>query len=776
MESGEEDPIEQGADAEQQVEPPTQTPSEQTPPEETEETKETADHEVEAENEVESEREIKTDGEVDTHVVAQPKTKRFKLPDFTFFKSKTLVSAAIIIISILAIMYLAIYVRSGTLDSPTVLDYDPWWFYRHAKELIDNGMRVPEWDELSHFPPGRPYEAFQGWAYTLAIFYKILGPLFGFTLTEAAKWSTLIMATLAVIPAFLLGRSLSNKWGGLCTAIFGVLTPTLIGVSMAGYCDTDMVVVFYTFLSVYSILLAMKHKVSIKSIPYYIFAILVNLAFVYTWAYGWIILLFFTAFIPALFIFRIIEQIFHKRSFRLSLTELKTETKIIAPLLIVIIVTNIIGYLLNLGNMIATANLGLAFTQGQLLLVNISVAELQKTSIFIQSGFDSIVSRVGLAPILFTIGIWPVPIITSPLILFMLFKLYKKEKINFAEIFLFLLSFATFYLISWGVRFSLLFSTAAAITAGYIIGNVPKYLKKKILKATFFGFVAVLVLMFISNAISVGYGTGGMRISGNWYAMLDWINEKTDPKALIVTWWDPGHIIAGYTEHRVMGDGAHCGPGIDGCIPYDHNIRIQDMGRAFSISDEAEAISILEKYKELTSEQCAEIREIYGSRLPADACGPVPEMYVIASSDLIAKYHWLSYFGTGTGRNYFQLSMSDYDQNQGVISYGGGQISLVYKDGRWIPILNFPNQGIRNVLVKEIVYFENGQAKHLISNETEAMDGMVWVDPSYGTVIFMDAVIRDSIFTRMFFFNGEGLEHFDLVYQNPEIRLFKVIW
>ncbi len=762
MESGEEEPVEQEADVEQETDDEQQVePSEQTAE---------AEHEIEAEHEAEEYR------EVDTDTAAKPKTKKLKLPDFTFFKSKTLVSTAIIIISILAIMYIAIYVRSGTLDSPTVLDYDPWWFYRHAKELIENNMQMPVWDELSHFPPGRPYEPYQGWAYTIAIFQKILGPLLAFTLTETAKWSTLIMAAFAVVPAFLLGRLLSNKWGGLCVAIFGVLAPTLIGVSMAGYCDSDMVVVFYTFLSIYSILLAMKKKVSLKSMPYYIFAILVNLAFVFTWGYGWIILLFFTAFIPALFIFRIIEQIFHKRSFRISLTELKGETKIILPLLIVIIVTNIIGYFLNLGNIIVTFILGFAFTQGQLLLVNISVAELQQTSIFVQSGFNSIVDRVGLGPTLFTIGVWPVPIITSPLILFMLFKLYKKKKINPAEIFLFLLSFATFYLISWGVRFSLLFSTAAAITTGYIVGNIPKYLNKKILKVTLFGFVAVLVLMFVSNAISVGYGTGGMRISGNWYDMLDWINEETDPKALIVTWWDPGHIIAGYTGHRVMADGAHCGPGLGGCIPYSHDIRIQDMGRVFSISDEEEAIPILEKYKELTPEQCAEARETYGTLVPADACGPVPEMYIIASSDLISKYYWLSYFGTGTGRNYFQLSISDYDEAQGVISYGGGQVSLVYENGIWIPILNFPNQGIRNVIVKEILYFENGQPKHLVSNETEVIDGMVWVDPGYGTVIFMDAAIRDSLFTQMFFFNGEGLEHFDLVYQNLEIRLFKVIW
>jgi asparagine N-glycosylation enzyme membrane subunit Stt3 len=712
------------------------------------------------------ETETPIEQELTALAVAPKRIKKIKLPRLDFFKSGNLIGNAVVIVSLLAIMYLAIYVRSGTLDSPTVLDYDPWWFFRHAKEIVENNMKLPEWDELSHFPPGRPYETFQGWSYVLAISYKIFGPLFGMTLTEVAKWSTPILAALAAIPAFLLGRSLSNKWGGLCTAIFGVLTPALIGVSMAGYCDTDMAVVFFSFLSVYSILVAIKKKVSIKSMPYYVFAIAVNLAFIFIWWYGWIILLFFTAFIPGLLIFLAVEQMFHQRNFKIDLAELKSGTKLIAPLLIIIVVTNIIGHFFNLGNIIATSGLGLSFTQGKLLLVNISVAELQKINIFTNEGFRAIVNRVGLGPVVFTLSL--------PLLV--LYKLYKKEKISPSEVFLFLWVSATFLFITYGVRFSLLFSSATAVAAGYTIGSIPKYFKQRLLKASYFGIIGILLLIFISTAISTGYVTGDMSISDNWYGMLDWINENTDPKALIVTWWDPGHIIAGYTGHRVMADGAHCGSGIGGCVPYDHNVRIQDMGRVFSISDEAEAISILEKYKELTPEHCTEVKELFGDRIPADACEPIPEMYIIASSDLIQKYYWLTYFGTGAGRNYFQVQMTDYDPDQGVITYSDGAVLLAYQDDKWIPLLNFPQQGVRNAVVRNVIYFENGQMVEQDYGTEGTVDGMVWVDSSYQMAIFMDPLTRDSLFTRMFFFNGAGLEHFELVFQNPEIRLFKVVW
>ncbi len=689
--------------------------------------------------------------------------------------SNSMFRTIFVILLLFAVMKITAYARMSTLDYPTVLDYDPWWWYRHAEDILENGFVIPKWDELSHFPPGRPVEAFHGWSYTLALMYKLFNPLIGWTLTDVAKWSTVIFAALAAIPAFMLGRKASNDIGGLMTSIFGTLTPGLVAVSMAGYCDTDMVVVFYSFLSVYSILMLMKRKLSIKNLPYYLFAILVNLAFVFTWGFGWMIMLFFIAFVPAMFIFKAVEQVIHKRKFEISISELTKEFDVVFPILVVILVTNVFGTLLGLGNILDITGLGISFVQGNLLNVNVSVAELQQIDVFSRSGFDMLVGRVGLAPVLFTIGIWPLPVITSPLMLFMLFRIYKKIKIDPEEIFLFIWAIITFVLILRGVRFSLLFGTASAVTTGYLIGKIPKYINKEFFKVTFYGVVMVLVLVFISNSIYSGSLAGdSLRISDNWYNMLDWLKENVSDKSLIVTWWDPGHIIAGYTGLRVHADGAHCGEGVMGCIPYGHNDRIADMGKVFSISDENEAVKTLEKYKGLTDDQCQELIADYGEIFPIEACEPVPEMYVIASSDLIQKYYWLSYFGTGEGKSYIQFSISNYENN--VLYYGDGQVALVDNGGTWLPVINYPEQGIRNVPVSEIVYYENGKLVHVVLNETEVINGLVWVDPSYNSILFMGPELKDSIFTRMFFFDGEGLEHFNLVYQNSEIKVFKVIW
>lgn len=689
------------------------------------------------------------------------------------------------IAGLIFIIYIAVYVRWGTMSSPTVLDYDPFWHYRHAKEIIDNGFQKPSWDILSFYPPGRPVEYFQGWEFAMAFFYELIKLFANVDFIYVAKISPVIMVGLTAIPAFLLGKLIANKWAGLATALFATLSPTFIGVSMAGYCDTDATVIFYFFLAMYAITLALTKR----KWYHIIFAILSNALFIWTWGAGWFPLVIFTVFLPGYIIFKMIEDLIGNRTLKINIGRTFKELKpMLLPFIIILVVTSIFGYIFNLGNIFKSFVGGLSFVgiSGEPALVNISVAELQVLNIFSQNGFMTVVGRVGLAPTILTL-------IGLPLLV--IFKLIKRIKMSFVEILLFTWAIVTFYLILHGVRFSILFSAAAATAAGYVIGNVFIYLKNRALRLSAFGAIAILCVIFISNGMQTGYGAAGMSISGNWIQMLDWIDENADEDALLVTWWDPGHILAGYTGRKVHADGAHCGPAQ--CV-IDHNTRIQDMGRMFTTSDEDETVQILQKYKQLTPEQCAEVREKFGDDVPEDACDPVTEFYFIASNDLIAKYYWMSYFGdclsqeglanadscysaspnwfkeNAAGRNFFQFSFTNFDQTQGVAVYNNGQLSLVRTEDKWVPVLNMPESGVRNVMVRTIVYYENNALISHTFNETNAIEGTLWVDPQFSSAIFMDGTIENSVFTRMFFYNGEGLDNFELVLSNPEIRLYKL--
>ncbi|MBI2084138.1 MAG: hypothetical protein HYT70_00790 [Candidatus Aenigmarchaeota archaeon] len=679
------------------------------------------------------------------------------------------------------IIILSIYIRTSTLSSPTVLDYDPWWFYRHAKEIVDNGYNIPSWDTLSYYPPGRPYSIYQGWPFTIAYLYKALNSFMSIDLMNVAKISPIIMVALTTIPAFLLGRMLSNNIGGLLTALFAVVSPSFIVVSMGGYVDTDVVVNFYLFLSLLAIVTTIKFSKNLfLSIPLYTLSVISVLLFAFNWSAGWLPLILFTAFIPAFIIFRIIEDIIHQQRFKVHWKNLLPDIKsIVAPIFIILLITNVLGFILLQRTMIQSFIGGLTFTGlgGEPLIVNISVAELQAVNIFTKEGFLSVANRVGMLPTIMTLLGLP---------LLVVYKIFRRERINFMEVFLFMWAVMSFYLILKGTRFQLLFSTAAALSGGYVIGNLFNYLKSRnaLLFATTFAVIGAMVFVSISTAMQIGQSSSDLVISQNWYNALEWLKSNADNNALVATWWDPGHIIAGYTGLKVHADGAHCWYG--DCIPYDHNIRIRDMGRMMSTDNETESLEIIKKYTHLTDDQCDLARQTNGNKMPEDACKDVSEVYIMATNDLIGKYYWMSCFGTFDmnlwkstggkqwecdGKNYQIIPLSALDRS--VYQNSEVTISLLQNDTQILAVLNAPRYGVRNALVRDIVYFQAGQEIRISKTDNNTLDAMVWVDPSFRSVIFMDASIRDSVYTNMFFFQGRDLKNFELMYSNSEVKIFK---
>lgn len=698
----------------------------------------------------------------------------------------SLLTGALILLGLVTIIAISIFTRSSTLNLPTVLDYDPWWWFRHAKEIYDNNFEIPKWDILSYYPPGRPYQLNQGWPYTIAALYAALHNFTSITFMQSGILAPLILVALAPIPAFLLGRLLSNEIGGLVGALFVVVAPTFISVSMAGYADSDALTVFYTLLTIYTIFLAVKYsnKKWFISIPLYALATATNLIYIFNWGGGWFTSLLFLAFIPAFIVFRLLEEMWHQKKFKFHWKNLQHDAKtIFIPLVIIFVLVNGIGYFMGFKTMFHSLIGGLAFTGigGEPLIVNISVAELQKINIFTLNGFYSVASRVGLLPTIITLIGLPV---------LALYKFFRREKINYVEIFLFLWALVTFYLILKGVRFSLLFSIAAGISSGYVIGNIFNYLKNKniLLLSSVSAIFLVFILSSVSAAYQIGYSSGaGLAIGQNWYDALDWLKANADKDSLVATWWDPGHIITGYTGLKAHADGAHCNPA--SCIPYNHNIRIRDMGRLMSTNNETESIQIIKKYTHLTEEQCNAAKQLYGDIMPADACKDVSEVYVIASDDLIGKYFWMNCFGTfdlnlwdSTGgkqwncdqKNYISLPLTTVDkQGLPIYTLNSLTIGLVPNGTSLLAVINSPGQGIRSAVVSDLVYFQNGVMQRVKVNATNSVDGMVWVDPSFRQIIFMDPKIRDSVFTKMFFFNGEGLNKYHMVFQNPQVKIFK---
>lgn len=678
---------------------------------------------------------------------------------------------------LLGIVLFGIWLRLTTANVDIILDYDPWWWYRHAKEILENNFLPPKWDSLSYYPPGRPWNYPPGWMYTLVLFHLIANSFNpAITLMKTSIYAIAIFSGLCAIPAYLAGRMVTNKFGGLITSFFATISPTFLSVSMAGYPDSDAIVVFYTFLTILATLYAIKNFKGFKDKKSWLslgLAVAIYWLFAFNWNSSWYLLYIFVGFIPLFVVFKIIESVIQRQE-RTSFSNLViTKIKESKNLVLVIILIGIFGEILTFLTSgwpfytippIEQLLTSFQFLIGKSLIVNISVAELQTVNVFSREGFLSVASRVGIFPIILAI-------IGLPLIV--IYKLFYNKKITIVEYFAIIWMIISFWLITRGIRFSLLFTMAVATASGFVVVSLVEFLKQRkdlLILSTVYGIILFGLVWHISDNILFSRQAGGMEVSQNWRDALDWLKTNSDKDTLITTWWDPGHIIAGYAGLKVMADGAHCA---DPCFPYNHDIRIQDMGRVFSINNETEAINILKKYMGLTTQQCQELKQKFGDIVPNEACDKVSQMYIIASSDLIGKYYWLSYFGTGTGRNFIQLSISGRDASGNLVY--GNILTLAIKDNQLVPIINLPQQGIVNAIIKDVIFYQNGQERRFsYTNATNVIDGLVWVDPSFQIVIFMDAPIRDSIFTKMFFFDGQGLTHFTKVFENQEVKIYKV--
>jgi dolichyl-diphosphooligosaccharide--protein glycosyltransferase len=294
----------------------------------------------------------------------------------------------------------------------------------------------------------------------------------------------------------------------------------------------------------------------------------------------------------------------------------------------------------------------------------------------------------------------------------------------------------------------------------------------------------------------------GPVLNDNWFSALNWIKNNTPECSIIATYWDPGHFITGIAERPVVFDGATQNSmrtlTIEGSLSDDEiravaaipnyefrrfekdgknytNIttaRIQDIGMSLLTSNESQALQILKKYQYPT---------------PRGAIPECPDfsVYYIASGDLIGKSQWWTYFGswspaTHTGTKYYYIPiglgqrkpMLSDNATAYVYPISTSEQFVIYEKNSTLNA--FYQQGSNVLRVEKLFYF-SGQYGIMMSNPDSELKGMVWLSPDMGTIIFVPTELENSMFTKMFLFNGQGLEKYKMVGNfGGEIKIFEV--
>jgi len=304
-----------------------------------------------------------------------------------------------------------------------------------------------------------------------------------------------------------------------------------------------------------------------------------------------------------------------------------------------------------------------------------------------------------------------------------------------------------------------------------------------------------------SYQIAKGSGT---VLSPNWFEALNWIKNNTAECATIATYWDPGHFITGIANRPVVYDGASQG-----------NLRYLDINE----TDGKQGLETIEYEKGITQIFLREDGKLTRARMKDVAISLFTdnetlaienlknyikpgcnEMYFIASSDLISKSQWWTYFATWapakTGKCptlenpkgdcyfYSMVSLSNAKpqpaQNAVVYTYtlGQNQAFLLYEINNTMkPYLQ---QGGQVLTVEKIFYYTREGLGYTRIYPDSDVKGLIWLSPDRQVIIYIPPELENALFTRLYFFNGNNingqpLEHFEFVNNwGGEVKLFKV--
>jgi dolichyl-diphosphooligosaccharide--protein glycosyltransferase len=143
------------------------------------------------------------------------------------------------------------YVDSSGL--PYFSEMDSYYNLRLTEDYVDHGfvgdekINGSEWDMHRYAPTGNQVNYELGIVYVTSFLHSIFGD---YSVKEIAFWTGAVISTLAVIPAFIFARRLTNDYGAIVATIVIVLAPNYFAHTFPGFFDTDM---FYYIFSLFFI-------------------------------------------------------------------------------------------------------------------------------------------------------------------------------------------------------------------------------------------------------------------------------------------------------------------------------------------------------------------------------------------------------------------------------------------------------------------------------------------------------------------------------------------
>jgi dolichyl-diphosphooligosaccharide--protein glycosyltransferase len=732
-----------------------------------------------------------------------------------------------------------------------LLAIDPYLWYGEARNYIRNGhfgTEIIDGKEINFLRNGRegragnPGSAFH--LYFGVYLYKFVSIFSNASLMAVFFYIPLIIVTLSIIPAFLIGKKVGGNIGGFFAGMVVAINSALLSRTPAGFADTDAYNIFFPLMIAWMFIEAFEAKDLKKTTIFALIGALFTGLYSASWGGWWYVFGFILATIVLYIGYHLIV---HRR---ISEKEIKNSAFVggIFFLASAIFVSLLSGFSTFISvfrgplSVIAMKEVAITTLWPNVLT---TVAEFNEVPL------SAIISQMG-GKFLFLLAV-------VGIILTMIRKdEHGKRDVKYA-IFLTIWFIGTAYGFTKGLRFAILMVPAFAIAFGVCAGIVYQYLNKWISKELHIDkyitktvLIILLLLLLISPLKAAANTAKGEIPSMNdaWYDSL--IAIKNDAKDAITTsWWDFGHWFVTISERRVTFDGADQGERIHwvgkSLLTDDEDVsvgilRILNCGQEkaphvlenYLDNDTVKAIDVLNQIiledktgaKKILEEEgltANEIKEV----LAVTHCEDLIPQYYIASEDMIGKAGVWGHFGSwdfkkakmwqtvrnldvveGTRilREEFNLSEEEADnvyyeiqnnkadrwvspwpgylsglsgcsEDKGMLRCGNG-VEVNLTDMKAVVSTQ---QG--KISLKSLAFINKNKefiVKEYDGNAAPYSAALIPIGNGVSSIL-MDPRLAGSMFTRLFFFDGHGLKHFEILSDKRQvtggrIQVWKVGW
>ena len=489
---------------------------------------------------------------------------------------------------------------------PYFSEMDSYYNLRLTQDYLDHGylgdtiQNGTEWDLHSSFPQGQSAEYTPLIVYFTAFTYKFVNLFTHMPLNAVAIWIAPFIASLAVIPAYLLVRRITNDYGGITAGLLVGLAPAYFAHTFAGFFDTDqfnmIVPLFVVMFFIYSMLAnTMKSRA--------IYAALAGfsmLIFTLAWS-GWYYIYYLV--VATAVIYLLISRFLLNNKtikptdyFKGKLSWFNDKPDLFT--LIIFLVVSLLLMSVSIGisgieggilSPIGASQLQSAVQSTAYPNVYVSVSELQIPSI------SEVISGVG-GYLPFFFGIFGVIALFWNLKTREVkeeipkkprkprrrgrstrrkpeekeveteIKVIKPDKISQKTNYVFycvlfsLWLLVTAYAMTKGVRFIEDFSLPITLLAGIFVGLLFGFVKGRVPNISYQRIImAIIVIAVAFSPIVSAYGVSSTVVPGTDDSMvtsLQWIGNNTANNTVITSWWDFGHLFTYEANRPVTFDGS----------------------------------------------------------------------------------------------------------------------------------------------------------------------------------------------------------------------------